>query len=461
MKKLELAPSQKSPIYTMLSVIFPVLSFLSLLHPSLRLLLRPRMLRLAWTEREAEIAVMWTSWLPLKPSWLEYEDCEGEVHWIPPELTVFRKYVVDVYVEVIYTAIADRLRPECKYAYKVGIGPHLWSQTRHFAGITPYSPTNLNSTEYSPRLAIFGDMGIGNFSQPTRSLLTDMTKAGSFDGVIHLGDIAYNLYRRMGRVSDTFLHEIEPIASRIPYMVVPGNHEHYMHFHHYQHIFRMPRNPASDSTNYFYSFNLGKSHIICLNSEAYFYLSNEEIERQYRWLEADLKTASENRDRIPWIFVCMHKPLYCNIDYRRPMEEVDGFKNNAECDLQCTLLRGELEDLFYRFSVDVVFAGHMHYYERELPVYMNSTMPCERCERNYYKNPTAQVSILSGSAGSDHLHDPVSHTPQLWNVVNVDNYGFGILQILNSSHISWEQIDCETREIIDFLTIEKTRTTYN
>lgn len=422
------------------------------------------MIRIAWTENQGEMAVMWTSWLPLVPSWLEYRDCEEQWISVSPARTVFAKYKLDIYVEIIYTAVASDLEFSCNYTYRVGAGPHLWSKSYAFSGLTPYyNATNPINTvgKYNPRLAIFGDMGIGNFSKPTRSFLESKVNQGSIDAILHLGDIGYDLDRLQGRVADQFLHEIEPIASRIPYMVMPGNHEHRGNFSHYSAIFRMPRNSASGDTNFFYSFNIGKGHFICINSEAYFYLSQESITTQYHWLEADLAAAEANRALVPWVFVCMHKPLYCQIDWRRPMEESHDFKCNYDCDHETKLLRGELEDLFYRYSVDVVFAGHMHNYEREVPIYQNETVLSEVDELHYHRNPNAQVSILSGSAGSDHLHDALSSTPQLWSVINVNNYGFGLLSVLNSSHIYWEQLDSQSHQVVDYVFIEKTRETYS
>lgn len=421
------------------------------------------MLRLAWTEREGEMAVLWTSWLPLVFPRLEYCDCGDQWSSVAASRSVFAKYKLDIYVEITYTAIATGLEPDCLYTYRVGSGPHLWSKSYGFKGLTPFynaSVPNNAPLAYTPRVAIFGDMGIGDFSKQTRRLLEAQAHEGSIDAVIHLGDIGYDLDALQGRVADQFLYEVQPIASHIPYMVLPGNHEHHRNFTHYSNIFRMPRNRDSGESNFFYSFNLGKAHFICINSEAYFYLSAEFVTTQYRWLEADLAAAQTNRAAVPWVFVCMHKPLYCQIDWRRPMEESHDFKCNYDCDHETKLLRGELEDLFYRYSVDVIFAGHMHNYEREMPIYQNMSVPSEVDLPHYHRNPKAQVSILSGSAGSDHLHDAISATPQLWSVINVDNYGFGVLSVLNSSHIYWEQLDSQSHLVIDYVTLEKTRPTY-
>ena len=43
------------------------------------------------------------------------------------------------------------------------------------------------------------------------------------DAVIHSGDVSYA--DGFMQHWDTFFNKIEPIASRVPYMVTPGNHE--------------------------------------------------------------------------------------------------------------------------------------------------------------------------------------------------------------------------------------------
>ena len=39
------------------------------------------------------------------------------------------------------------------------------------------------------------------------------------------GNIHNSLFQDDGNTGDSFMNQIEPIASAIPYMVVPGNHE--------------------------------------------------------------------------------------------------------------------------------------------------------------------------------------------------------------------------------------------
>lgn len=45
--------------------------------------------------------------------------------------------------------------------------------------------------------------------------------------IVSKGDIAYEMYTEKGYFGDGFLKAVEPIASQMPYMVLPGNHEYY------------------------------------------------------------------------------------------------------------------------------------------------------------------------------------------------------------------------------------------
>ena len=383
-----------------------LLSLVAFLHPPATLLLRPQQVRISWTEHPNEIAVMWTTWLPLAYPQLLYSQ-KNQQNWqyvVPTSRLFFKNHKYDIFFEVTYTAILTHLHPDEIYQFRVGQSPNFWSEVFNFSGYSPFytSPTE-EDLKYQPCVAILGDMGIGPYSLPSRAFLLDLVTSHSIDAVIHLGDIGYDLERHMGGTADVFFREIEPIAAQTPYMVIPGNHEHKQNFTHYMHLFRMPHNEASQNTNFFYSFNIGRAHIIALNAEAYFYLPSECAQTQYNWLENDLKEANSKREEVPWIVVLTHKPLYCQVDFRRPMEESSAFKCNYDCDHECKLLRGEWEDLFYKYSVDVIFGAHMHDYEREYPVYYNQTVLSEVDSPHYHRNPRAPISILTGTAGSDHV----------------------------------------------------------
>ena len=67
---------------------------------------------------------------------------------------------------------------------------------------------------------------------------------------------------------------------------------------------------GGDSTNFWYSLDIGGVHIVSSSSEHdYSSLDSPQME----WLAADLEKAVANRDKVPWIIVAIHKvrPFEC------------------------------------------------------------------------------------------------------------------------------------------------------
>jgi hypothetical protein len=64
-----------------------------------------------------------------------------------------------------------------------------WSQWIAFDAVPANDPNNL---EFSPTLAVFGDLGLDNGRSVPR--LTDDVNAGMYDAILHVGDFAYDMY---------------------------------------------------------------------------------------------------------------------------------------------------------------------------------------------------------------------------------------------------------------------------
>ena len=79
---------------------------------------------------------------------------------------------------------------------------------------------------------------------------------------------AYNMYTDGGAIGDAFMEDIAPVASAIPFMVAPGNHESYYNFSHFKHRFSMPEQKKTE--NLWWSVDIGMVHIVSYNTEAYF-----------------------------------------------------------------------------------------------------------------------------------------------------------------------------------------------
>lgn len=148
---------------------------------------------------------------------------------------------------------------------------------------------------------------------------------------------------------DSFGRLVEPYASRRPWMVTEGNHDieilpnHPQGFTAYNSRWLMPYEESGSKSNLYYSFDVAGTHIIMLGSYMNFYMESP----QYKWLESDL--ARVNRKKTPWILVLLHVPWY---------------NTNTAHQGEGESMRQTMEELLYKAQVDVVFAGHVHAYER-------------------------------------------------------------------------------------------------
>ncbi len=380
---------------------------------------------------------------------------------IIPDVKYYRHGDAFYQFQYVFSAVIPELSKKCTYEYTVGNGI-FWQESKLFSGRTPYynQPFQNDDLEYQATLLVLGDMGTGNFSQYSREMIHTEAQLGSYDFSIHLGDIAYNLDSEGGELGNQFMSEIEEFASEVPYMTVPGNHEHYSNFSDYINRFYMPRNWASQDSSFYYSFNYGRAHLIFFSTETVFYNSKDVHNRQLNWLKEDLELAQKNREEVPWIITFAHKPFYCSIDYRYPIEEED-FSNNDDCSGQTYRTREAFEELFFNYSVDVVIAGHVHNYERNSAIYKSSPIPCDLDIPTHLHNCEAPIHIVSGNAGNNHFFEPITKTPQDWFRSGATAAtGYGKLYIINQTHIYWEHYNSETSKTVDNFWLSKDRISY-
>ncbi|KAI9112263.1 hypothetical protein K1719_016786 [Acacia pycnantha] len=153
---------------------------------------------------------------------------------------------------------------------------------------------------------------------------------------------------------------MQNLVSKVPMMVVEGNHEIEQQafnrtFVAYSSRFAFPSEESGSSSTFYYSFNAGGIHFIMLGA----YIGYDKSAEQYKWLQRDL--ASVDRSITPWLIATWHPPWYSSYvaHYRE-----------AEC------MRVEMEELLYSHGVDIVFNGHVHAYERSNRVYNYSLDRC-------------------------------------------------------------------------------------
>lgn len=205
-----------------------VLACLSLFRPSMRFLIAPSGLRVAFTERQHEISLLWTSPYPLWQTsvFVRKLECAGnsEVQeWIKVDpSTKWNSIHASGQWEVVATAILSEIYPECIYEYSVGAGV-IWTAVRQLKVQTPYyEDPSENDLNHVAKLIIIGDLGVGISGDRTRVALQRQLALSQEDAIIHLGDIAYDLDTMSPSVSRAYFQAMEPLTSRTPYMVLPA-----------------------------------------------------------------------------------------------------------------------------------------------------------------------------------------------------------------------------------------------
>lgn len=164
-------------------------------------------------------SIMGVSWVTLKG-----EQSAVRYGKDPENLSMLNDGTVLTYtkagwVGVIHRAVMTGLEPATRYYYQVGAddGGSGWSEVHSFVTYTPGKDINF---------AVIADMAYDENSDYTVASLNRLADAGQLDVVIHSGDISY----ADGYMPhfDDFMNKIQPIASRVPYQVSPGNHVSYI-----------------------------------------------------------------------------------------------------------------------------------------------------------------------------------------------------------------------------------------
>jgi hypothetical protein len=204
------------------------------------------------------------------------------------------------------------------------------------SGGSAASATTAPVAQNSIRFAVLGDTGTGERPQyDIGERLWSSYTVFPFEFVIMVGDNMYGAERPQDYARKFELPYKPIIDAKIPFYASLGNHDDPNQV--YYKLFNM-------NGKRFYSFKKDKLgspgvRFFALDSN---YMSRDQIE----WLEKDL--ASSGSD---WKIPFFHHPLYSS-----------GGRHGSEVDL-----RQQLEPLFMKYGVNVVFAGHEHFYERLKP----------------------------------------------------------------------------------------------
>nr|XP_033812885.1 acid phosphatase type 7 [Geotrypetes seraphini]XP_033812886.1 acid phosphatase type 7 [Geotrypetes seraphini]XP_033812887.1 acid phosphatase type 7 [Geotrypetes seraphini]XP_033812888.1 acid phosphatase type 7 [Geotrypetes seraphini] len=414
---------------------FCLLLMLPELHSAPTVWIQPEQVHLSYTGDPTSMKVTWTTFSPA-PSMVEFQKVPGVENFTECATGKATKFVdggLQQRTMYIHRVELTRLVPGQGYVYHCGSNLG-WSPKFYFVALK-------NGSDWSPRFSVFGDMG--NENPQSLGRLQKEAQRGMYDVILHVGDFAYDMDEDNARIGDAFMRQIESVAAYVPYMTCPGNHEEKYNFSNYRNRFSMPGNTES----LWYSWDIGSAHIISFSTEVYFYLKYgpDLIREQYVWLERDLQEASkpENRGQRPWLITMGHRPMYCS---NNDKDDCTDHESVVRLGLPGHVFA--LEDLFYKYGVDLELWAHEHSYERLWPLYdykvFNGSIEAP------YTNPRAPVHIITGSAGCREMLDPFVPEPRNWSAVRIEDYGYTRMQILNKTHIYLEQVsDDQDGRIVD------------
>jgi predicted phosphodiesterase len=191
----------------------------------------------------------------------------------------------------------------------------------------------------SVRFAVIGDTGTASTAQYDvgKQMIAFRTKF-PFDFVIMVGD---NIYSGTGSAQDFKTKFEQPYAQlltdKVKFYAALGNHD----------------NPTESSYKdwnmggqRYYTWRASPGGLAKIGSPGvrFFALDSNYMDKpQLDWLESELKKSSSE-----WKIAFFHHPLYSS-----------GKTHGSALDL-----RQQLEPLFMKYGVSLVFAGHDHFYER-------------------------------------------------------------------------------------------------
>ena len=395
--------------------------------------------KLSLTENPGEIRVTWVSEDPGRPELRYSRTSDYQWEKVFGVETAFKAGPGNT--EYINTAVMSNLIEGETYKYYVGDFP-FFSEHVIFTANTNQAYNMTRDTEYT--FACLGDWGVGVDGDLTYKSIKDSFTTVPISALLHYGDISYNLEDDNGSYGDYYLRSKDPVIREIPYMVVPGDHDNFGNFSQVIGRFRMPNNTYNENTGLYYSFNMGHAHIVMLNTVFYLMDGMEDAKaRQMEFLKADLAEANMHRNHTHWIIVMGHQPLYCS-DF-----------TSTKCMVGAQTLRTAFEDIFYQNSVDLYVSGHIHYYERNDPIYNNKTAISDENAGNYIKNAGATVYITSGIAGSKTGKNAIPANIADWSKVINDDIGYGLITVYDNYTLRWQQIQSVDSKALDSLILTK------
>ncbi|KAJ3687124.1 hypothetical protein LUZ61_016288 [Rhynchospora tenuis] len=252
---------------------------------------------------------------------------------------------------------------------------------RTFSFKTPPQP----GPDSSYTFGIIGDLGQTFDSNSTLTHYKANTNAAA---LLYVGDFSYaDNYPNHDNVRwDTWGRFTESSVAYQPWIWTFGNHEldfapeigETTPFKPVSNRYPTPYSASGSTEQYYYAVRRASAHIIVLASYSAYGSSNP----QYKWLQTELKKV--DRTVTPWLIVLIHAPWY------------NSYKSHY---MEGETVRVQFEAMMVKYKVDVVFAGHVHAYERSHRI-SNIGYNITNANCSPVSNNNAPVYITVGDGGN-------------------------------------------------------------
>nr|AIG55567.1 secreted protein [Thraustotheca clavata] len=369
----------------------------------------------------------------------------------------------------LHTAKLCNLKPNTNYSYKV----------QEYIGTFKTIPAANKKTV----LSVVGDVGIEEIQKTITNLGSEL-KGTTPDAVIIAGDWAYA--NGCHEDWDKWLEATQPLFSKTPLLGITGNHEIIegdgvkydrpecvaeMYSAYSNRIITPITDDANKDHRTWYSKNIGNIHAVFLDD--YTGILGEgnigsDYWKQHRqaqvdWLSSDL--AAVNRADTPYVIVFKHNPYYNSWGKHQcqcsPVKfEIDNseacwygnyYMNSTSNGGKLGDVRDEphcanqakFEDLYQKYNVDAVMAGHVHAYERTAPIYKNKA------------TEGAATYFTVGTGGHGLYQGAISPMPTWSRATSSSLYGASRVVADNDKLTIYFRANGETNNVFDSVEIPR------
>ncbi|CAH8385039.1 unnamed protein product [Eruca vesicaria subsp. sativa] len=334
----------------------------------------------------------------------------------------------------LHHATIKELEYETKYFYELGTG----RSTRQFNFMTP--PKTGPDVPYT--FGVIGDLGQTYASNQTLYHYMSNPKG---QAVLFVGDLSYadDHPNHDQRKWDSYGRFVEPSAAYQPWIWAAGNHEidyapsigETQAFKPYKNRYHVPYRASKSTSPLWYSIKRASAYIIVLSS----YSAFDKYTPQNSWLESELKKV--NREETPWLIVLVHSPWYNSNGYHY---------------MEGESMRVTFEPWFVQNKVDIVFAGHVHAYERSERV-SNIKYNITDGLSSPVKNPSAPIYITIGDGGNiEGIANDYTYPQPSYSAYREASFGHALLEIKNRTHAlyTWHRNQDDEPVIADSLWVK-------